>query len=214
MCSLAGAQAPLGYDGRGPAELRTKTMRNEGDPSERVHSVGNVEVEIVQAPPDDVDVNDLVEDRNDVVNVQPLPTPEGGVGRVRGGRGGHSAGHNGVTHHNIHVNGFDTGTNNPNMWFSAATHGYQAITTLTSALTRYFNAPLPGLPRGMIGIARNYHETARYLSKASDASSKEFYAQLLQGYNSEAAFLAQAVSAPAAAPAPGEPTSKEATNEA
>ena len=37
--SLAGAQAPLGYDGRGPAELRTETTRNEGDPSERVRSV-------------------------------------------------------------------------------------------------------------------------------------------------------------------------------
>ena len=102
--SLAGAQAPLGYDGRGPAELRTETTRNEGDPSERVRSVGNVEVEIVQAPPNDADANadNLVEGRNDVVNVQPLPAREGGVGRGRGGQGRRSAGHNVITYRNVH----------------------------------------------------------------------------------------------------------------
>jgi hypothetical protein len=211
--SLAGAQAPLGYDGRGPAELRTETTRNEGDPSERVCSVGNVEVEIVQAPPNDADANadNLVEGRNDVVNVQPLPAREGGVGC---GRGGRSAGRNGVTHRNVHVNGFDAGTNDPSTRFSAITHGYQALTTLTSALTSYFNAPPPGPPRGMIDIARNYHETARYLSEASDASSKEFYAQLLQGYKSEAAALAQAASAPSAAPAPASGPASEPASEA
>ena len=78
----------------------------------------------------------------------------------------------------------------------------------------YFNAPPPGPPRGMIDIAHNYHETARYLSEASDASLKEFYAQLLQGYKSEAAALAQAVSAPSAAPAPASGPASEPASEA
>lgn len=40
--SITGAQAPLGHRGNGPAQLRTETSRNDGEPMMRQQVIGNV----------------------------------------------------------------------------------------------------------------------------------------------------------------------------
>ena len=70
--SIVGRQAPLGADGRHPAELRTETSRNNGVPAMRSQVVGNVNVERVNLV--DAEGNsELVEGRDDTAQQIPAP---------------------------------------------------------------------------------------------------------------------------------------------
>ncbi len=159
-----GRQAPLGFRGNRPAELRTENSANDGAPTMRRQVVGNVNAESI-----DLEADHLVEGRDDISVSRPAPRRQTT---------------NGVRRRNVHL-GFGPDSNDPSTRFANIVRGYEAMDGLTEAITQYFATPHQAVPRRMIDITREYAETVVLLENANREEDREFYRAQLRHLNEE-----------------------------
>ena len=173
VTSLTGRQAPLGYRGDGPAELRTETSRNEGAVGLQARIVGNVSVE--EIPVSNVGNEEGV---NDTENRRRAPI------RVT---------NNGPRRRNVHIGGgssFGAGTNDPSSRFENIRNAYASLDRLTSAVATSFEQQQP--QRRMIDIVREYSETLKLRNDSSCDEDRDFYQSALTVLKSEMNALSNA----------------------
>ena len=153
VTSLTGRQAPLGYRGDGPAELRTETSSNEGAVGLQARIVGNVSVEEIHVGNEE-GVNDTENRRRAPIRVT----------------------NNGPRRRNVHIGGgssFGTGMNDPSSRFENIRNAYASLDRLTSAVATSFKQHQP--QRRMIDIVREYSEMLKLRNDSSSDEDRGFY---------------------------------------
>ena len=179
--SLTGAQAPLGYSGPGPAELRHETSPNIGPAAMRSRNIGEVVVErVVEGAAGSHDNEGAADARDvdgedDVAQRRPVPRrPTAGPPRRQdGAQAGNGNTHSGeqlrtrTSYRNEHVRGFAATDNDPSTRFGRIEGGYDALRDCTQALHGWLDREPPQPPqprRTQMDVVRNYMEVVGFLN--------------------------------------------------
>jgi len=165
--SLTGRQGPLGYQGSGPATLRTETAPNVGRPEMRQRTIGAVSSTRTRVG-DDTDEPGNVEGRDDVRQRRQAPR------RNRSG----------TRRRNVHVNGgsFNPEVNDPEARFGGIAYGYNSLNTLTQGIAQMISGFERRAP---IEIVNNYAETSQLLAGARNPQDIAFYNRALDFFRYE-----------------------------
>ena len=149
VASLTGRQAPLGYRGNSPAELRTEATGNEGTAALRARVIGNVSVgERAVSNGNKEGVDDLVNRRS-----APVRVPNNGRRRRNVHLGGEGS------------NGFNAGSNDPSAQFENIQNAYSSLDRLTSAVAASFEPQQP--QRRLIDVAVEFDKICKLRDEAS-----------------------------------------------
>ena len=174
--SILGHQAPLGFQGPGPAQLRNETSPNNGGRALRQGTLGNV---VVQRAPaaglgtDPLDPSDgpPVEGANDVARIVSPPSRAPSNGRT--------------TSRNRHAADFQAGSNDPSSRFSTIEGGFVAVERMINAISLSLQDTSPARHRTYAEIAEDFMKVSALVDQASDKSRKAFLTSMLKGIEAE-----------------------------
>jgi hypothetical protein len=164
--SLVGRQAPLGYEGMGPANLRSETSSNKGVPELSQRTVGTGHAARVGIRHG----SSLIEGMDDTRSVHQAPR---------------NLNQNGTIHRNVHIPGFNSTINDPFGCYSDVRQGFASLNAMSDGLAQFFQRLEQ---RQVRDILRDYNKASRMLQDAvnqNDTSAARVYRITLHRFDEE-----------------------------